>query len=102
MFVDDVADACLFLLENYDDEAPINVGTGEDVTIAELAETVRDAVYPAARVEFDPAMPDGPPRKLLDVSRLHALGWRHQIALAEGLRTTYDWFREKYTMTKPQ
>ncbi len=102
MFVDDVADACLFLLENYDDEAPINVGTGEDVTIVELAETVRDVVFPEARVEFDPSMPDGPPRKLLDVSRLHALGWRHQIALAEGLRTTYDWFKEKYPMTKSQ
>jgi GDP-L-fucose synthase len=101
MYVDDVADACLFLLENYNDEAPINVGTGEDVTIAELAETVRDVVFPKARVEFDPSMPDGPPRKLLDVTRLHALGWRHQIALADGLRTTYDWFREKSPMAKP-
>lgn len=101
MYVDDVADACLFLLENYNDEAPINVGTGEDVTIAELAETVRDVVFPKVRVEFDPSMPDGPPRKLLDVSRLHALGWRHKIALAEGLATTYDWFRSHASDAPP-
>jgi GDP-L-fucose synthase len=101
MYVDDIADACLFLLESYDDESPINVGTGEDVTIVELAETVRDVVYPEARVEFDPAMPDGPPRKLLDVSRLHALGWRHQIALAEGLQTTYDWFLNRTSNAPP-
>ena len=91
MAVDDLADACLFLLEHYDNEAPINVGTGEDVSIAELANAVRGVVCPAATVEFDPSMPDGPPRKLLDVSRLHALGWRHRIALADGLRTTYEW-----------
>lgn len=92
MYVDDLADACLFLLESYDDEAPINVGTGEDVSIAELAEQVRAVVCPDARLAFDPAMPDGPPRKLLDVSRLRSLGWRHRIALSDGLRTTYEWY----------
>lgn len=92
LYVDDLADACLFLLENYDDELPINVGCGEDVTIVELADQVRQVVCPDARVSYDTTMPDGPPRKLLDVSRLHALGWQHQTGLAEGLRTTYEWF----------
>ncbi len=92
LYVDDLADACLFLLENYDDESPINVGCGEDVTIAELADHVRAIVCPEATVAYDTAMPDGPPRKLLDVSRLHSLGWQHRTGLAEGLRTTYEWF----------
>ena len=70
----------------------INVGTGEDVTIRELAGMVRDAVHPAARLEFDESRPDGTLRKLLDVTRLHNLGWRHRIELANGIRSTYDWF----------
>ncbi|QDT70698.1 GDP-L-fucose synthase [Planctomycetes bacterium MalM25] len=93
LYVDDLADACLFLLENYDDEAPINVGCGEDVTIKELADLVRQTVCPEARVDYDTSMPDGPARKLLDVTRLHALGWRHRTGLAEGLRKTYEWYR---------
>lgn len=92
LHVDDLADACLFLMENYDDEQTINIGTGQDVSIAELADLVRSVVYPEARIVWDRSRPDGTPRKLLDVSRLHALGWRHQFELEEGIRQTYDWF----------
>lgn len=94
LHVDDLADACVFLLENYDDGQTINIGTGEDLTIRELAELIRDTVCPAARLTFDTSMPDGTPRKLLDVTRIHDLGWRHQIELPEGVRSTYDWFLE--------
>jgi GDP-L-fucose synthase len=92
--VDDLADACLFLMRNHDSDLPINVGTGEDLTIGELAELVRDIVHPIARLSFDTSKPDGPPRKLLDVSRLHALGWHHRIALRQGIAATYEWFVE--------
>jgi GDP-L-fucose synthase len=93
LHVDDLADACLFLMERYDGDEHINVGTGEDLSIRELAETIRDIVAPGVRIEFDASKPDGTPRKLLDVSRLHALGWRHTIDLREGLASAYDWFR---------
>ncbi len=92
LHVDDLAAACLFLLQNYEEAATINVGTGEDVTIADLAELVREIVYPEAKLVYDVSKPDGTPRKLLDVSRLHALGWKHHIELADGIRRTYDWF----------
>jgi GDP-L-fucose synthase len=95
LHVDDLADACLFLMEHYSDARHINVGTGEDLTIRELAGMVRDAVHPAAALVFDTSKPDGPPRKLLDVTRLHALGWRHQRPLAEGIASTYRWFEEQ-------
>jgi GDP-L-fucose synthase len=90
--VDDLADACLFLLRRYDDAEQINVGTGEDLTIRELAERVRAVVHPRAQIRFDRSKPDGTPRKLLDVSRLHALGWRHRIALPDGIASSYEWF----------
>ena len=95
LHVDDLADACLFLLENYDEPGPINVGTGEDLTIAELADLVRSIVYPEAKIVFDRSRPDGTPRKLLDVSRIRDLGWRHRIELEEGIRGTYAWFVER-------
>jgi len=94
LHVDDLADACVFLMEHYDAAEHINVGTGEDQTIRELAEMVRDVVHPAAELKWDSSKPDGTPRKLLDVERLHALGWRHRIALADGIRSTYAWFLE--------
>ena len=97
LYVADLADACLFLLGHYDAPEPINVGTGEEVSIADLAHLVRDIVYPQAEIEFDTTKPDGTPRKLVDSSRLHALGWRHQISLREGLATTYDWFLAHHT-----
>ena len=92
LHVDDLADACLFLMRHYAGDGHINVGTGEDLSIRELAEAVREAVAPGARIVFDASKPDGTPRKLLDVGRLHALGWRHRIGLREGIRSTYDWF----------
>ena len=92
LHVDDLADACLFLMRNYDTGAHINVGTGADLTIRELAELVSSVVHPDAKLRFDPSKPDGMPQKLLDVSRLHDLGWRHRIELEEGIATTYEWY----------
>jgi GDP-L-fucose synthase len=92
LHVDDLADACVFLMERYDGEEHVNVGTGEDLSIRELAETIRAIVYPEAALTFDTSKPDGMPRKLLDVSRLHALGWRHRIGLQQGIADTYRWF----------
>jgi GDP-L-fucose synthase len=92
LHVDDLADACVFLMERYDGEEHVNVGTGEDLSIRELAETIRAIVYPEATLTFDTSKPDGMPRKLLDVSRLHALGWRHRIGLQQGIADTYRWF----------
>ena len=92
LHVDDLADACLFLLKRYDAAEHINVGTGEDLSILELAHLVRDVVHPSAILVFDHTKPDGTPRKLLDVSRLHQLGWRHRIELRDGIAATYEWF----------
>lgn len=92
MHVDDLADACLFLLARYNAESTINVGTGEEVTIAELADAVRRVVYPEVRIKYDPSRPDGSMRKLLDISRLRRLGWKHSICLEAGIQTTYQWF----------
>jgi GDP-L-fucose synthase len=92
LHVDDLADACVFLMRRYENGRHVNVGTGEDVTIAELAALVRDIVHPKAEIVYDTSKPDGTPRKLLDVSKLHALGWRHRTPLADGLRSTYEWF----------
>jgi GDP-L-fucose synthase len=92
LHVDDLADACVMLMERYSDARHINVGTGRDLSIRELALMVRDVVHPDAILTFDASKPDGMPRKLLDVSRLHALGWRHRIELQDGIRATYAWF----------
>jgi len=101
LHVDDLADACLFLMRHYDSDEHINVGTGEDLTIRELAEMVRDIVAPELELAFDATKPDGTPRKLLDVSRLHGLGWRHRIGLREGIESTYAWFREHAAAAAP-
>lgn len=93
LHVDDLARACLFLLERYDDPAPVNVGVGSDLTIRELAELVADVVRYDGALEWDSAKPDGTPRKLLDVSRLAALGWAPRIGLREGIESTYAWYR---------
>jgi GDP-L-fucose synthase len=92
LHVDDLADACLFLLDRYDEDEHINVGTGRDIPIRALAEMVAEIVHPAAEIVFDASKPDGMPRKVLDVSRLEALGWRPRYELREGLAHTYDWF----------
>jgi GDP-L-fucose synthase len=92
MHVDDLADACVFLMQRYDEAMHINVGTGQDIPVRDLAEMVRRIVHPDATITWDTSKPDGPPRKLLDVSRLHGLGWRHKTSLGEGIESTYEWF----------
>ena len=84
MHVDDLADACLFLMDNYSDLEHINVGTGVDHSIKDLAESIRDMIYPEVEIAFDTSKPDGMPRKVLDVSKLSALGWKSKIDLFEG------------------
>ncbi|WP_114393890.1 GDP-L-fucose synthase [Oleisolibacter albus] len=93
LHVDDLADALLFLLRHYDGEEPVNVGTGEDIAIADLARTLADVVGWSGRIVYDPGKPDGTPRKVMDVSRLADLGWTARIGLTEGLASTYAWFR---------
>jgi GDP-L-fucose synthase len=93
LHVDDLADACLFLLEHYEAEMPINVGSGVDVTILELAGLIARAAGFSGRFEFDRTKPDGTPRKVLDISRLEALGWTPRIALASGIEATCNWYR---------
>jgi GDP-L-fucose synthase len=92
LYVDDLAAACLFLLEKYDSPEIINVGCGEDVSIRELAELICDVVGFKGELAWDTTKPDGTPRKLLDVSKVHDLGWRHTIALRDGIARTYEWF----------
>jgi GDP-L-fucose synthase len=89
---DDLGRACLFLLENYDDEVAINVGVGEDISIRDLAEEVKQITGFTGEINWDSSKPDGTPRKLLDVSRIKELGWRPLVPLSEGIRRTYDWF----------
>lgn len=93
LHVDDLADACLFLLERYESDEPVNVGCGEDVSIGELARLMCDVVGFKGALTFDPTKPDGTPRKLLDVSRMRALGWTPRITLRAGVASTYEWFK---------
>jgi GDP-L-fucose synthase len=92
MHVDDLAEACLFLMQRYSSDEPINIGWGEDISIRELADLIREIVGFDGDLSFDASKPDGTPRKLLDVSRLSALGWRPRIALREGIAATHRWF----------
>lgn len=94
LYVDDMADACVFLLENYNGERHVNIGTGKEITIKELAETVQRVVGYQGEIVWNGDMPDGMPRKLTDVSKLHALGWKHKIELEDGIKLAYQWFRE--------
>lgn len=96
LHVDDLADACLFLMKNYDDEIWINVGSGEEVSIAELANMIKEIAGYKGEILFNPDMPDGTPRKLLDISRLKSLGWERKISLYDGLMSTYEWYVENY------
>lgn len=96
LHVDDFADAALFLMENYRDSAIINVGTGEDINIKELAEKIKHVTDYQGTIVWDTTKPDGTPRKLLDVKKLNTLGWKHRIALKNGLTSTYEWYKKNY------
>lgn len=96
LYVDDMADACIFLMESYDGEQHVNIGTGEEVSIRELAETVKEVVGFEGELVFNTKMPDGTPRKLTTVEKLHELGWKHKVSLNEGIRLAYEWFLENY------
>jgi GDP-L-fucose synthase len=95
LFADDLAEACLFLMENYNSRELVNIGTGEDITIKELAMTIRDVVGFEGELVFDTSKPDGTPRKLMDVSKLHSLGYKHKVELKVGIALAYADFKEK-------
>lgn len=95
MYVDDLADACFFLMENYNEKGFVNVGTGEEVTIQKLAEIVANVTGFKGRIVFNADKPDGTPRKLMDSSKLHSLGWKHRISLQEGLKKAYQHFQKE-------
>jgi GDP-L-fucose synthase len=92
LFVNDLADACVFLMKAYSGPVALNVGTGEDLTIRSIAEVVRSVVGYEGKLTYDPFYPDGTPRKVLDVSRLSGLGWKAKTSLQEGLTQTYRWY----------
>jgi GDP-L-fucose synthase len=93
LHADDFAAAVCMLMERYSEEAPINIGCGDDVSIKELAQTVSEVAGFKGKLEFDASKPDGTPRKLLDVSRIRALGWTPQVTLRTGITSTYEWYR---------
>jgi GDP-L-fucose synthase len=99
LHADDLGRACLFLLENYDDDVAINVGVGQDISIKELAELIRTTVGYQGDVAWDSSKPDGTPRKLLDVSRITNLGWKPEISLEDGIRSTYSWYLDNAATT---
>jgi GDP-L-fucose synthase len=104
MFSDDLAEACFFLMENYEGQQHVNVGTGEEVSIVELAHLIKEITGFKGAINFDSTKPDGTPRKLMDSSRLHGMGYKHKISLREGVQKTYKDFlnREKeYTRAQP-
>jgi len=94
LFVDDLADACVYLMNHYDDGAIVNIGAGKDISILELATMIKEEVGFNGTIEFDSTKPDGTPRKLLDVSKLHALGWTAKTPLREGIQKTIQWYLE--------
>ena len=94
LYVDDMADACVFLLENYDGEQHVNIGTGKEITIKQLAETVKAVVGYEGEIVWNKDMPDGTPRKLTNVDKLHGLGFTHKVELEEGVKLAYDWFKD--------
>lgn len=98
LYVDDMADACVFLMENYDGEQHVNIGTGVEVSIRELAETIKDVVGFDGELRFNTDMPDGTPRKLTTVEKLNNLGWEHKVELREGIELAYNWFLENYKL----
>ena len=95
LYVDDMADACVFLLKNYSGEEHVNIGTGKEITIKDLAEMVRETVGYKGDIVWDKSMPDGTPRKLLDVSKLHEMGWKEKVSLWEGIALSYEWYKSQ-------
>ncbi len=95
LFADDMAEACYYLMQNYDEEGLINIGTGKDLSIKDLALLIKDIIGYKGEIEFDATKPDGTPRKLMDVSKLHSKGWKHTIELREGIKLAYDDFLKK-------
>lgn len=100
LYVDDMADACVYLLENYSGEQHVNIGTGKEVTIKELAETVKKTVGFTGEIVWNQDMPDGTPRKLTNVDKLHEMGWHHKIDLEEGVKLAYEWFAKNIDQAK--
>ncbi|WP_026567965.1 GDP-L-fucose synthase [Bacillus sp. UNC41MFS5] len=99
LYADDLADACIFLMNSYSGNEIVNIGVGEDISIKELAEKVKEVVGYTGEIKFDPSKPDGTPRKLVDVTKINALGWKASISLDEGLKKAYQWFLEN-SLTK--
>jgi GDP-L-fucose synthase len=97
LHVDDCAEACLFLMEKYNEAGPINVGMGDDISIKDLAILIKKITGYKGEMKFDPSKPDGTPRKLLDVAKINSLGWKHKIALEEGIKLVYEEVKEKFT-----
>lgn len=95
LFSDDLADACVFLMNNYNEKQFVNIGVGEDLSIKDLAELIKEVIGYEGNISFDSSKPDGTPRKLMDVSKLHALGWKHKINLREGIKLAYTDFLKK-------
>ncbi len=100
LYVDDMADACVFLLENYSGEQHVNIGTGKEITIRELAQTVKNVVGYEGEIVWNKDMPDGTPRKLTNVDKLHNLGWTHKVELEEGVELAYRWFKENVDIAR--
>ncbi|MBF0240376.1 MAG: GDP-L-fucose synthase [SAR324 cluster bacterium] len=96
LYVDDFAKACLFLIDNYEENRPIHLGWGSDISIRELAEVIKEVVGFSGQIEFDSNKPDGMPKKLLDSSRIHQMGWKPETSLQQGLQTTYSWFLKQF------
>ncbi len=97
LFADDLAEACVYLMQNYNEKELVNIGTGVDLTIKQLAETIKEEVGFTGNIVWDSSKPDGTPRKLMDVSKLHSLGWKHKIELNEGIGLTYQDFKNNYS-----
>jgi GDP-L-fucose synthase len=102
LHVDDLADACLFVMKHYDEDEMVNIGAGKDISIRELAELIKEIVGFDGKIRYDKSKPDGTPRKLLDVSRLESLGWGSRISLREGIEKTYEWYVKEGTRCKVQ
>lgn len=100
LFVEDLADACVFLMNNYNSSEILNIGTGEDLTIKDLAYKIKDIVGFGGEIKWNTNMPEGTPRKLLDVSKINNLGWKYKTSLNDGLKLTYDWFLKEYNNIK--